>query len=212
MSRASKRCVLLLVVMALAVVACGEGSPDPGAPDANPGGSLGARRDLVDQLREAVAQKTGPSDGAGRAWLDQGDDPPRAQVGRPGRFTVVYEVGPPGIATGGMVYFQVSPFWGWSTPQVEVPKAPGFTRVEPSVDDIELDVKKPFYAHDCADFCVLPSLSHSRNRLAEADHTSGNRTRSECGSRQNGPSKSIPLRHLVNSLQSTSPVPSEQVE
>ena len=92
-------------------------------------------------LRESAAQEHGPSDGGGRAWLDPGDGPPRAVVGRPGRFAFVYEVGPLGIATDGMIYLQVSPFWGWSTPQVEVPEAPGFTTIEPSADDIELNAE-----------------------------------------------------------------------
>jgi hypothetical protein len=56
----------------------------------------------------------------------------------PGRFAVVFEVGPLGIATEGVIFFQVSPFWGWSTPQVEIPEAPGYTTVEPSSDDIEV--------------------------------------------------------------------------
>jgi hypothetical protein len=61
-------------------------------------------------------------------------------AGGTGRFEIVYEVGPLGIATGGVIFLQVSPFWGWSTPQVEDPGSPGYTTIETSSDDIELEV------------------------------------------------------------------------
>jgi hypothetical protein len=148
MLRAPVRGPLVLALAALAFGGCGGGSegappslevfaevadPEPGPP--------GAKWELVEMLRESAAQEPGPSDGGGRAWLDPGDGPPRAVVGLPGRFAIVYEVGPLGIATDGMIHFQVSPFWGWSTPHVEVPEAPGFTTVEPSADDIELSAE-----------------------------------------------------------------------
>jgi hypothetical protein len=38
-----------------------------------------------------------------------------------------------------MIFLQVSPFWGWSTPQVEDTDAPGYTTLEASASDIELD-------------------------------------------------------------------------
>ena len=50
-------------------------------------------------------------------------------------------MGPLGIATHGAIYLQVSPFWGWSTPQVEDTDAPGYTELEASASDIELDAK-----------------------------------------------------------------------
>jgi hypothetical protein len=37
-----------------------------------------------------------------------------------------------------MVFLQVSPFWGWSTPQVTDPEAPGFTRVTTEARGVEL--------------------------------------------------------------------------
>jgi len=100
----------------------------------------GALPELVDTLRESLATQPHPSDGGGRAWLDPiPGDPDFATAGAPGRFRLVYEVGPEGIAVGGMIYFQVSPFWHWSTPQVEDPAAEGYTTVTPSDDDIQLD-------------------------------------------------------------------------
>jgi hypothetical protein len=140
-----QRVALALVTL---LTACGgESQPESG------GGSLpqpsielsnlspDAQPELVEMLRESVAQPRHASDGGGRAWLEQADgDPQHAVAGTPGRFTLVYEVGSEGIAPGGSISFQVSPFWGWSTPQVEIPQASGYTTVTPSADDIELDV------------------------------------------------------------------------
>jgi len=61
-----------------------------------------------------------------------------------------FEVGPLGIATGGVVTLQVSPFWGWSTPQVELGDAPGYTTVRCSAADAVLEPQqdKPPTARD----------------------------------------------------------------
>jgi hypothetical protein len=141
----------LLVSLALGL-ACGGDPPDaleasspessePQAPD-RPGPPLapGARPELTEMLRESRTQHHDASDGGGRAWLEQAPgDPDHAVAGTPGRFTLVYEVGEHGIAAEGTISFQVSPFWGWSTPQVEAPDLPGYTTLEPSADDIELE-------------------------------------------------------------------------
>jgi hypothetical protein len=93
-------------------------------------------------LREGLAAPHHPSDGQGRAWLAQLEgDPDHATAGTPGRFSLVFEVGPEGVASGGSVHLQISPFWGWSTPQVEIPELPGYTTVEPSAPDIELEIE-----------------------------------------------------------------------
>jgi len=125
----------------LVLLACGSEPTAPATSDdsAPRPGSPGARWDLLEALREDVARPPNPADGAGRAWIDRAEgDTEVATANRPGRFTVVYEVGAPGIATGGSIFLQVSPFWGWSTPQVEVPDAPGFTEIELSADGMEL--------------------------------------------------------------------------
>ncbi len=91
-------------------------------------------------LRADLERQQSPSDGGGRAWLEQAEgDPAFAVAQRPGRFRLVYEVGPEGIATGGVVYLQVSPFWGWSTPQIRDPDGPGYTEIEVSDEGMELD-------------------------------------------------------------------------
>ncbi len=91
-----------------------------------------ARWDMVAQLREDRAAERHPSDGAGRAWLEEVDgQPPTATAGRAGSWAVIYEAGPLGIAEGGVIGLQVSPFWGWSTPQTRAPEGLGYTTVEP---------------------------------------------------------------------------------
>jgi len=138
MGRGWKRWSCALVCAAGMVAGCGEGERPAAAPEPTSSGPPGAQWELVASLREAAAHVPDPEDGGGRAWLETADDAPGVAVGVPTRITVVYEVGPRGIATGGTIFLQVSPFWGWSTPQVEWPEAPGFTQVEPSADDIEL--------------------------------------------------------------------------
>jgi hypothetical protein len=119
-----------------------EGSP--AAESVNPDGAEtyppGAIPELVESLRESLAITPHPSDGGGRAWLEKmPGDPEFAIAGAPGRFTLIYEVGPEGIAVDGMIYFQVSPFWEWSTPQVEDPNLEGYTVLTASDEDIQFD-------------------------------------------------------------------------
>ena len=65
--------------------------------------------------------------------------PRHATVATPDRFTIVYEVGPEGIASGGTIFLQVSPFWEWSDPQTVDPAAWGYTEVTPGDTSIDLE-------------------------------------------------------------------------
>lgn len=87
-------------------------------------------------LLEARSQVRSPADGGGRAWIEAGGD---AVAGAAGRWTILYEAGPEGIAAGGALYLQVSPFWGWSTPQTRSPGAQGFTLVSTEAEGVELE-------------------------------------------------------------------------
>jgi hypothetical protein len=91
-------------------------------------------------LREAQSVVYHPSDGGGRAWLESAE-PERPHASGRSRFRFAFEVGPLGIATGGAITLQVSPFWGWSTPQVEVPEAPGYTQVHADAEGVELEAE-----------------------------------------------------------------------
>jgi len=103
---------------------------EPGAPNANP-----------ELARELVADRARPrhaADGGGRAWL--GEAPPGgARAAEPGRFVLVYEAGPLGIAVGGTLLLQAPPYWDWSTPQVEDEAAPGYTRVSTEAEGVALE-------------------------------------------------------------------------
>jgi hypothetical protein len=123
-------------MLALMAVACDRTAPPP-EPSVEPisfvseeekaAGPPHARWEMVEELRADLATERHPSDGGGRAWLEAGGD---AVVSQPGSWTLVYEAGPLGITEGGVLGLQVSPFWGWSTPQVQRAGAPGYTEVE----------------------------------------------------------------------------------
>ncbi|RJP26740.1 MAG: DUF3604 domain-containing protein [Candidatus Abyssobacteria bacterium SURF_5] len=50
-------------------------------------------------------------------------------------FEIAFTVGEAGIAPGGFVILQVSPWWGWTTPQTLDPDGPGYTTVRTSFSD-----------------------------------------------------------------------------
>jgi hypothetical protein len=142
-----RRALALAAVCALGL-ACG-GTDEPAAPaPAAPGaeappapreGPATARWETVDAIRASLAATNGPADGGGRAWLvREPGQLPHAVSATPDRFTLVYEVGPLGIVTGGRLLFQVSPFWDWSTPQVLEPDQRGYTEVRPSDPAIQI--------------------------------------------------------------------------
>ena len=128
----------------LGLLACGPGAePEPGAArapaaSADRGGPPTARWDVVDDLRHAQAMLPHPSDGGGRAWLESAE-PEHPRVSSRGRFRIGFEVRPQGVATGGGVYLQVSPFWEWSTPQTSDPQGDGYTEVRCDAPDVELE-------------------------------------------------------------------------
>ena len=126
---------LLAFLPALGLAGCGEPESPPG-----PGLSPNARPEIVAMLRDDLEAVRHPADGGGRAWLEpdsEGLD--RVSAGGAGRWTVVYEAGKLGIAEGGRLFFQVSPYWGWSDPQVVSPAAPGYTEVTTTADGVRLE-------------------------------------------------------------------------
>ncbi len=95
------------------------------------------RPEVVETLRADLRAERHPADGGGRAWIEGRPTPP-VTAGGTGRFTILYQAGPLGIQPGGMLLVQVSPFWGWSTPQVTDPQGLGFTEVT-GPDDLRLE-------------------------------------------------------------------------
>jgi len=135
---------MLLALAAAGLAACGAGeeveapvAPPPAAPEPAPDFERGAfaRREMVEALRSDAGQTHHPSDGGGRAWLESGDAVRASELGR---WTILYEAGPHGVAVGGRILVQVSPFWHWSTPQTREPRAPGYTTVEPLAEGVTL--------------------------------------------------------------------------
>jgi hypothetical protein len=120
-------------------VACGPSTPDTEDPP-------GAKRAVVDEMVRDREAARSPSDGGGRAWIEPaGVEPDAAEASTPGRWTIVYEAGPDGVAEGGAVRLIASPFWYWSPAQISSPEAPGFTTVETDAEGIELDVSAPSF-------------------------------------------------------------------
>ena len=131
----------LALVLILVAGGC---APDPTstAVDEGPSWQAGtsspsARPDLVRELRADLAAPRHAADGGGRAWLV---DPPTSVSARSTTWLEIrYEAGRLGIAEGGAVFLQTSPFWGWSTPQVVDPGLPGYTEVTTEAEGVRLD-------------------------------------------------------------------------
>jgi hypothetical protein len=81
-----------------------------------------------------------PSDGGGSARLEPAPSSP-LPAGSRHRFEIVYEAGPHGIAPGGALVFQPSPFWGWDAPQSSFPDSPGYTTASTRAEGIDLSAE-----------------------------------------------------------------------
>jgi hypothetical protein len=67
----------------------------------------------------------------------ESDDPP-IRIREYHRFRFVYEAGPLGIDVGGALYFQVSPFFGWSKIQTAAEDIAGYTIFSTDAPGVEL--------------------------------------------------------------------------
>jgi hypothetical protein len=137
-----KRGLAALALLGSWVAACDRQpatANDPAPASQESPASSTARRDVYDEFKRGIASRKDPSDGGGRAWLELPDNDNGSVVaGTRGHWTIEYEAGPLGVAAGGAVYLQVSPFWEWSTPQVTDEGAPGFTRVSSQAAGVTL--------------------------------------------------------------------------
>jgi hypothetical protein len=99
-----------------------------------------ARWDLAVDLGEDLTRPRAPSDGGGRAWIEGAEGArPTIVAQQAGSWTIQYEAGPLGIDEGGAIYFMPGPFWGWSPPQNEEPRAYGYTTVATTADGVTLE-------------------------------------------------------------------------
>lgn len=119
----------------LVVAGCDDAAQDPArAPEESPYPDS-ARVEVHQQMVEARAAVYGPGDGGGSARLLEASD---VRCGELGRWVVEYDAGPEGVDVGGIFFFQVSPFWHWSDPQVVSSEHPGYTEIEVDAPDVEL--------------------------------------------------------------------------
>jgi hypothetical protein len=132
-----------VVLLCLLVAACEprveSEPPDPVGVLARDSASPNARWEMVEELRQDLVAERHPSDGGGRAWIEPDpENPASVTAGTPGTWTILYEAGPLGIAEGGMIFLQISPFWGWTTPQAVDEQVPGYTTVTTDAPGVEL--------------------------------------------------------------------------
>lgn len=133
----------LLIVLLLGLLAvglnCGPGEKDAPRNGAEPtdiapendGYPPTAQVGVHQQFLDDLSMERHPSDGGGevRLVLAEGEDG-SVRAGDYGRWEFEYTAGALGIADGGSLFLLVPPFWGWSTPQSDHPRRPGFTTVQ----------------------------------------------------------------------------------
>ncbi len=100
-----------------------------------------AKLDTHEMLRADLERERHAADGGGRAWLEGvPKDGLAYRVGSRQRFEVVYQAGPLGVAEGGAVFLQISPFWGWDPSQTLYRDASGYTEVSTTAEGVALEV------------------------------------------------------------------------
>ena len=145
---AARRLLAAAVVASLAsaiAIACGSGDREqPAGATSDRASQAPARRpgsqpevsELIRRDRDALRN---PADGQGRAILvREAGEPEVIRIGEFHRFRLDYEAGPLGIAIGGTLSLQVSPFWGWSEIQTERNDIAGYTTVSTDAEGVEL--------------------------------------------------------------------------
>jgi len=122
----------LLLLLSILAGAC-----DPGAPgeQSRPASGSGAPERSEPPARSAVSEvpripgpRPEPSEGDGRGTATvEPADPVR--ISSRGSWRIDFTAAEPGIAVGGSVLLQISPFWGWTAPQTTQPSYPGYVSV-----------------------------------------------------------------------------------
>jgi len=129
------------------VVGCTPDRPEAPGPDGPPapegqaiaGGPPTAHYDIVEELRAARDAVRHASDGGGRARLElAAGESATATARRGGRWTMLYEAGPLGVAQGGFVRLTVPRFWDWTPAQTADERLPGFTTATTDADGVTL--------------------------------------------------------------------------
>lgn len=98
-----------------------------------------ARRETLEDLRRARDLPRHSSDGGGQAWLDPLSSTLSPRAGQRGRWTIVYEAGPEGVAVDGFVRLTVPRFWDWTPAQTFESSFPGYTTVSCAAEGVEIE-------------------------------------------------------------------------
>jgi hypothetical protein len=120
----------------LAMAACSKG-PDEDNPSDTPKGETPRTGDWTPNVAPYLDSVPSSVDGQGSAVLKPTGPLP---VSSRGDFEITFTVGEAGVAAGGFVMLQVSPWWGWSQAQTVYPDRPGYTAVKTSFSDPSLKV------------------------------------------------------------------------
>ena len=147
-SAVARRLLAAGVVASLAsaiAIACGsadrERPADATADPASkaPASRLGSQPQVSEIIRRDRDALRTPADGQGRGFLvREAGEPEEIRIGEFHRFRLEYDAGPLGIAVGGSIHLQVSPFWGWSPPQIERNDLDGYTTFSTDAEGVEL--------------------------------------------------------------------------
>jgi len=102
---------------------------DPSGPEEKP---------WVPDIVPCLDARPGELDRQGRAEVSPAGPFP---VNSTQDFRVTFTAGPAGMSPRGYLLLQISPWWGWSPPQIESPASPGYVEVIPSFTDPPLHTK-----------------------------------------------------------------------
>lgn len=136
--RTVERTLFSLGLLVLLLASWGCDGSGPAVRNYGDSGETGVQAGHDEQGEVPVpAGEPSPSDGKGTATLDAAAP---AVAGSPGTWTITYTAAAEGIAEGGGVVLQVSPFWQWSAPQDRFPEYPGYTTVSCSDPGVRLEL------------------------------------------------------------------------
>ncbi|MEE2663756.1 MAG: CehA/McbA family metallohydrolase [Myxococcota bacterium] len=141
------------LLLALAALACGSDEPSEEpleaaeTADLRAGLSPDAQVGTADSLIEDLLLERHPGDGGGEGRLLElravgpdgvGEPVDSVRAGSRARVRMLYRAGPHGIAEGGVLFLQTSPFWDWQPAQTQVPQYDGYTAASTDAEGVEL--------------------------------------------------------------------------
>ena len=128
-------CFVTAFTVLVLVAGSGCGKKQPEEPAFNPDGP--EERGWVPEIVPFLDAKPSAIDGQGTATPESFGP---FTVGERHDFQIDFTVGEAGIAPGGFIMFQISPWWGWAPPQKDYPDGPGAVAIRPSFAEPPLQV------------------------------------------------------------------------